>query len=43
MTLGVVYCQMHYGVDALGGVAVGLLVTWLVNRSVSGKSKLRER
>jgi membrane-associated phospholipid phosphatase len=30
LTLGVVYCQMHYGVDALGGLAVGCLVTWLV-------------
>jgi len=32
LTIGVVYCQMHYGVDALGGLAVGLLVTWLVGR-----------
>ncbi|MGE0439467.1 MAG: phosphatase PAP2 family protein [Gemmatimonadales bacterium] len=23
LSVGVVYCQMHYGVDALGGVAVG--------------------
>ena len=23
LTIGVVYCQMHYGVDALGGLAVG--------------------
>ena len=29
---GVVYCQMHYGVDALGGLAVGLVVTWLVGK-----------
>lgn len=33
LTIGVVYCQMHYGVDALGGLAVGLLVTWLVART----------
>jgi membrane-associated phospholipid phosphatase len=26
--VGVVYCQMHYGVDALAGVALGALVTW---------------
>jgi membrane-associated phospholipid phosphatase len=40
LTIGVVYCQMHYGVDALGGLAVGLLVTWLVNhKSVSGEEK----
>lgn len=43
LTVGVVYCQMHYGVDALSGLAVGLLVTWLVGRtklarkSVSGQ------
>ena len=30
LTIGVVYCQMHYGVDALAGLAVGGLVTWLV-------------
>ena len=39
MTLGVVYCQMHYGVDALSGVAIGLLVTWLVGKGVGGKSE----
>jgi membrane-associated phospholipid phosphatase len=40
LAVGVVYCQMHYGVDALGGLAVGLLVTWLVNhKSVSGEEK----
>jgi membrane-associated phospholipid phosphatase len=33
LTIGVVYCQMHYGVDALGGLAVGLVVTWLVGRA----------
>jgi membrane-associated phospholipid phosphatase len=39
LTIGVVYCQMHYGVDALAGLAVGGLVTWLVGaaKSVSGK------
>lgn len=36
MTVGVVYCQMHYGIDAIGGVAVGLLVTWGVNKSALG-------
>jgi membrane-associated phospholipid phosphatase len=43
MTVGVVYCQMHYAVDALAGIAVGLLATWLVEKSVSGDSKRRER
>jgi len=33
LTVGVVYCQMHYAVDALAGLAVGLLVTWLVGRT----------
>jgi membrane-associated phospholipid phosphatase len=40
LTLGVVYCQMHYGVDALAGLAVGALVTWAVGRTgVNGKRK----
>jgi membrane-associated phospholipid phosphatase len=30
LTAGVVYCQMHYGVDALGGLAVGTLMGLLV-------------
>jgi PAP2 superfamily protein len=33
LTVGVVYCQMHYGVDALAGVAVGGLMTWLVGKN----------
>jgi hypothetical protein len=32
LTVGVVYCQMHYGVDALAGLVVGGLVTWGVGR-----------
>ncbi|HEV8454855.1 MAG TPA: phosphatase PAP2 family protein [Gemmatimonadales bacterium] len=32
LTMGVVYCQMHYGVDALAGLAVGGLMTWVVRR-----------
>jgi membrane-associated phospholipid phosphatase len=32
MTVGVVYCQMHYGVDALAGLMVGLTVTYTVGR-----------
>jgi membrane-associated phospholipid phosphatase len=38
LTIGVVYCQMHYGVDALAGLAVGVLVTWMV-----GKQREREK
>jgi membrane-associated phospholipid phosphatase len=34
LAIGVVYCQMHYGVDALAGLAVGGLVTWLVGKGV---------
>jgi hypothetical protein len=30
LTVGVVYCQMHYGVDALAGLALGAMVTWAV-------------
>lgn len=44
LTLGVVYCQMHYGVDALGGLLVGGLVTWAVGRQKREReNKLRER
>jgi membrane-associated phospholipid phosphatase len=32
MTVGVVYCQMHYGVDALAGLIIGLTVTYTVGR-----------
>jgi membrane-associated phospholipid phosphatase len=32
LTLGVVYCQMHYGVDALAGLVVGGAVTWVFRR-----------
>jgi membrane-associated phospholipid phosphatase len=32
LTVGVVYCQMHYAVDALAGLVVGALVTSLANR-----------
>jgi membrane-associated phospholipid phosphatase len=37
MAIGVVYCQMHYGVDAVAGIIVGLLTTWLVGKA-SGNS-----
>ena len=29
LAFSVVYCQMHYGVDALTGVAVGAAAWWL--------------
>jgi membrane-associated phospholipid phosphatase len=32
LTVGVVYCQMHYGVDALAGLVVGTGVTWGIGR-----------
>jgi hypothetical protein len=32
LTVGVVYCQMHYGVDALAGLAVGSLAALAVSR-----------
>jgi membrane-associated phospholipid phosphatase len=32
LTVGVVYCQMHYGVDALAGLLVGALVALGVSR-----------
>ena len=32
LTVGVVYCQMHYGVDALAGilVAIGVVISWRI-------------
>jgi hypothetical protein len=33
LTVGVVYCQMHYAVDALAGVAVGTVLTLAVNKA----------
>jgi membrane-associated phospholipid phosphatase len=35
LTLGVVYCQMHYAVDALAGLAVGAGVSFAVNYGVT--------
>jgi membrane-associated phospholipid phosphatase len=35
LTVGVVYCQMHYGVDALAGLMVGVAVAWTL-RTVRG-------
>jgi membrane-associated phospholipid phosphatase len=32
MAVGVVYCQMHYGVDAFAGLMVGLMVTYAVGK-----------
>ena len=32
LTIGVVYCQMHYAVDALAGVIVGGIAWWLGGR-----------
>ena len=29
LVIGTVYCQMHYGVDALGGLVVGLGAGWI--------------
>jgi len=44
LTIGVVYCQMHYGVDALAGLGVGALVTWMVNyKNVSGERETSKK
>ncbi|MDQ3139018.1 MAG: phosphatase PAP2 family protein, partial [Gemmatimonadota bacterium] len=32
LTIGVVYCQMHYAVDALAGLALGAIVAYVVGR-----------
>ena len=33
LSIGVVYCQMHYGIDAISGVLVGGGVTLLLERN----------
>jgi membrane-associated phospholipid phosphatase len=33
LTVGVVYCQMHYGVDAIAGLLVGLVVAWATRKA----------
>ena len=38
LTVGVVYCQMHYGVDAVAGLLVGAIVVAAVQRAVKGKA-----
>ena len=32
LTAGVVYCQMHYAVDAAAGLAVGCAVAWALGQ-----------
>ncbi len=32
LVIGTVYCQMHYGVDALAGVIVGTGAWWVASR-----------
>ncbi len=32
LTVGVVYCQMHYAVDAVAGLAVGCAVAWALGQ-----------
>jgi len=48
LTIGVVYCQMHYGVDALAGLVVGGFGAWWVQHVLDpetgrprGRGKLR--
>jgi hypothetical protein len=38
LTIAVVYCQMHYGVDAVAGLLVGGMVVAGVQRAVKGKA-----
>jgi len=33
LTVGVVYCQMHYGVDALAGLVAGVIVAWATQKA----------
>jgi membrane-associated phospholipid phosphatase len=43
LTIGVVYCQMHYAVDALAGLGIGAAVTLVVGKNESGCMDRRER
>jgi membrane-associated phospholipid phosphatase len=45
LTAGVVYCQMHYGVDALAGLMIGALVALAlgVNRERATETRGAER
>ncbi len=42
LTVGVVYTQMHYAVDALAGVLLGMLVAWALGRRTQDR-RLEER
>ncbi|MFL5494774.1 MAG: phosphatase PAP2 family protein [Gemmatimonadales bacterium] len=33
LTVGVVYCQMHYAIDAVAGLVVGVAVAWLTRKA----------
>ena len=33
LAVATVYCQMHYGVDALAGLATGLTIVWVIRRT----------
>ena len=37
LTVAVVYCQMHYGIDAVAGLLVGMIVAAAVRRSEGGE------
>ena len=39
LTVAVVYCQMHYAVDALAGLAIGAGMPFLTKRLVSGTTR----
>ncbi len=43
LTLGTVYCQMHYAVDALSGVAVGALSVWAGTKLAASEHPAEER
>jgi membrane-associated phospholipid phosphatase len=43
LSVAVVYCQMHYGVDAIAGLLTGAGVTALVERLDPHPQKEREK
>ena len=35
LTIGTVYCQMHYAIDAASGLVVGLMAGWVAMRETA--------
>jgi membrane-associated phospholipid phosphatase len=38
LTIAVIYCQMHYAIDALAGLAIGVVIPWGIGKMTAGTS-----